>query len=151
MPKYFDIYFDDDGNPASTVTKIEQIIGLDFESIKEPYADYLAIRDPNSSHFVTFELSIRHDLGHDVDEDTGIPFKEMPRGLTVRGPRGDEKKHKQIAQEIFEKLKSCEYKPIYFVYDFDEVIEYWDPDKKGDPEMMEFWEPDQEDDHGNDA
>jgi hypothetical protein len=151
MPGYFDIYFNDHGNPDSTVTKIEQIIDLKFEPIEEPYADYIAIRDRDSNHFVVFEFDVAHDLGHDVDEDTGIPLKEMPRGLTVRGPRGDEKKHKQIAQEIFEKLKSYEYKPIYFVYDFDEVIEYWDPDKKGDPEVMEFWEPNQEDDHGKDT
>ncbi|MGI8306499.1 hypothetical protein [Saccharopolyspora hattusasensis] len=96
-------------------------------------------------------LAIRNNLDRDTDEDAGIPFREMPRGLTVRGPRGDDGKHKQIAQEVFSKLKNLEYKPIYFGYDLDEVIEYWDPDKKGDTEVMEFWEPDQKIDHSKEV
>ncbi|QIZ35325.1 hypothetical protein [Saccharopolyspora sp. ASAGF58] len=148
MASYFEVYFADQGDPEGTVEHIERIIGLKFEPIEKPYADYRAIRALESGHSVTFELALQNNLDSEADEDHGIPFKEMPRVLTVRGPRSDEEQHKQTTQDVFIQLKESGYKPIYFVYDLDQVIELWDPDQKGDPEVMEFWESEQKGDHG---
>ncbi|MGW3473763.1 hypothetical protein ACWDKQ_36215 [Saccharopolyspora sp. NPDC000995] len=149
MPAYFDVFFGGrSGHQGSVVEGLEQIIGLKFEPIEEEYADHIAVRNPGTDHFISYELLLRHSLSEELDEDMGIPFTQMPHSVTVRGPRGDEEQHKTLARGIFERLKESGYKPIYFVWDLDQVIELWDPDQKGDPEVMEFWEPDQKGDHG---
>ncbi|MEV0088212.1 hypothetical protein [Saccharopolyspora sp. NPDC050642] len=150
MPSYFEVFFGS-SSQGSIVDTIEHIIGLKLDPTEEEYADFIGVRDSGTEHFVSFELLLNHRLDYEADEDTGIPFNQMPSSLTVRGPRGDEEEHKQITQDVFLKLKNGGCKPIYFVYDVDQVIQFWDPDKKGDPEVMEFWEPDQEDDHDTDA
>jgi hypothetical protein len=132
MASYFEVYFADQGDPKVTVEQIERIIGLKLEPIEKPYADYRAIRTPESGHSLTFELALQNNLDSEADEDHGIPFKEMPRVLTVRGPRGDEEHHKKIAQDVFIQLKEIGCKPLYFVYDLDEVIDFWDPNQKGE-------------------
>ncbi|MEU6270198.1 hypothetical protein [Saccharopolyspora shandongensis] len=146
MPSYFEIYFGDHGAAENTLRKLTQVAGVQFESIDEPYADYRAILDAGTDHFITFEFATQVKMDSEADEDTGIPFKEMSRKITIRGTRKNREQQKQITQSVFEQLKGGKYKPIYFVYDLDEVIDSWDPDEKGNSEVMEFWEPDQKGD-----
>ncbi|PKW16015.1 hypothetical protein [Saccharopolyspora spinosa] len=147
MPSYFEVFFGG-SDQESIVGTIEQIIRLRLDPTEEEYADFIGVRDSGTEHFVSFELLLKHRLDYEADEDTGIPFEQMPSSLTVRGPRGDEEQHEALAHGIFTQLKESGYKPIYFVWDLDQVIELWDPDQKGDSEVMEFWEPGQKGDHG---
>ena len=106
-------------------------MGLSFEPTDQTYADYIAVRDPEDPHFVTYELSLRHRLDGDADEDTGIPFSAMPHSLTVRGPRGDAAHHRTIASEVFTHLRDLGYAPMYLVHDLDEVIDCHAPEDEG--------------------
>ncbi|MBB5158754.1 hypothetical protein [Saccharopolyspora phatthalungensis] len=133
MPAYFDVYFGSHSGRQGSITEdLERIIGLKFEPIEEIYADHIAVRNPGTNHFISYELLLKQSLSEDLDEDMGIPFTQMPHSVTVRGPRGDEEQHKALAQGIFTQLKENGYKPIYFVYDLDDVIDFWDPDQKGE-------------------
>ncbi|MGV9210853.1 hypothetical protein ACTFTM_03220 [Micromonospora sp. RB23] len=105
MPNYVEIYFGS--------TEDRERVAVSLETSDKPYADYLGR---------TEDLALDFKAGHDLEDDAGIPFEDMPYALTVRDfQRGEV--DEPAAREMFAKLHRLGFRPLYLVRGLQEILE----------------------------
>jgi hypothetical protein len=122
MPNYVEIYFGSADTRDRVLGKVGAALGVAFGPADKSYADYLG----RTEHLV---LDFR--FGHDLADDAGIPFGDMPYVLTVRDlQRGQ--LEEPAARKIFRQLEGLGYRPMYLVRGLTQIIQGRDlPDPGG--------------------
>ncbi|MEV4385475.1 hypothetical protein AB0J68_07055 [Micromonospora sp. NPDC049580] len=112
MPNYVEIYFGSTDDRERVVDKVSSTLGIPFEPSDKPYADYLG---------KTEDLAIDFKVGHELEDDAGIPFEEMPYVLTVRDFRRGQL-DEPAARKMFGELEGLGYRPMYLVRGLQEIL-----------------------------
>ncbi|MET8278703.1 hypothetical protein [Micromonospora sp. NPDC005174] len=93
--------------------RVGSALGAQFEPSDKPYADYLGR---------TEDLALDFKAGHDLEDDAGIPFEDMPYVLTVRDfHRGQ--LDEPAARKMFAQLEGLGNRPMYLVRGLQEILE----------------------------
>lgn len=104
-----EIYFDAPGSSADHVDRVAEAVGVPFEPIDKPYADFMGVTDD-----MGFDFKRGHNLQGD---DGGVPFERLPFVLTVRGLERE-----QVARAVFDKLDDLGYRPLYLVLGLEKIL-----------------------------
>ncbi|MGC4746903.1 hypothetical protein ACLQ28_14740 [Micromonospora sp. DT201] len=116
MPNYVQIYFGSTDGQEQVAGRVSSALGIPFEPSDKPYADYLGKTD---------HLALDFKVGHELEDDAGVPFEDMPFVLTVRDfLRGQS--DEPAARKMFSELGRLGYRPMYLVRGFQEILESLD-------------------------
>lgn len=113
MPDYVEIFFGSTEDRERVADQVSSALGIPFEPSDKPYADYLGRTD---------DLALDFKVGHELEDDAGIPFEDMPYILTVRDfQRGQ--MDEPAARAMFAELERLGYRPMYLVRGLQEILE----------------------------
>ncbi|MFY1618935.1 hypothetical protein [Micromonospora sp. WMMD736] len=113
MPNYVQIYFGSTEDRERVADQVSSALGVPFEPSDQPYADYLGR---------TEDVAIDFTAGHELEDDAGVPFEDMPYVLTVRDfQRGQ--LDEAAARKMFVALERLGYRPVYLVRGLQEILE----------------------------
>jgi hypothetical protein len=116
MATYVEIYFASTDDREQVVRKVSSAVGVPFEPSDKPYADYTG---------KTQNLLLDFKVGHDLEDDAGIPFETMPYVLTVRDLlRGQ--LEEPAARKMFQAMEGLGYRPMYLVKGLGQILESLD-------------------------
>ncbi|MEU0547839.1 hypothetical protein [Micromonospora sp. NPDC005979] len=116
MPNYVEIYFGSIEDRGRVADQVSSALGIPFAPSDKPYADYLGRTD---------DLALDFKVGHELEDDAGIPFEAMPYVLTVRDfQRGQ--LDEPAARKMFAELEGLGYRPMYLVRGLQEILQFSD-------------------------
>ncbi|WP_435204288.1 hypothetical protein [Micromonospora sp. bgisy143] len=113
MPNYVQVYFGSTDDRDRVADQVSSALGVPFQPSDKPYADYLGR---------TEDLALDFTVGHELEDDAGIPFEDMPHVLTVRDfHRGQ--LDEPAGRKMFVALERLGHRPIYLVRGLQEILE----------------------------
>ncbi|MFI5926419.1 hypothetical protein ACIA3K_10555 [Micromonospora sp. NPDC051543] len=112
MPNYVEIYFGSTEDRERVAGRVGSALGIPFEPSDQPYADYLGR---------TEDVAIDLKVGHELEDDAGVLFEDMPYVLTVRDFRRGQL-DEPAARKMFVELDRLGYRPIYLVRGLQEIL-----------------------------
>jgi hypothetical protein len=112
MANYTEIFFGSEDDRDVVVERISSALGIPLAPSAEPYADYQGSTD---------ELAVDLKITHTYEDDSGIPFEDMPYVLTIRDKlRGQ--LEEAAGRTMFDQLDPLGYRPMYLVRGLTKIL-----------------------------
>lgn len=113
MADHLEIFFGSSDDKDTVVELISTALGAPLLPSAEPYADYQTKAE---------ELVLDFRIAHTLEDDSGIPFENMPYVLTIRDKlRGQSEE--AAGRRMFEQLTPLGYRPMYLVRGLTKILE----------------------------
>ncbi|MEW9548348.1 hypothetical protein [Nonomuraea sp. NPDC050783] len=107
-------------NPARLVEDLGELLGVGFERVHYPYADFIG-----EVGQVVVDVALTHGFGMEPrHEDREMPLSRYPVCLTFRYRGTGTSRHEEaeVAWRVYEGLGSLEGYDLLLVYDFQQVL-----------------------------